>query len=103
MIKVTVLHESKEGKKFDLDYYLNQHIPQVRQKLGSASKRVDVDQGLGGGQPGTKPPFIVMTHLHFDSLETLQAAFAPIAAWLAEDRANYTNEPPLVQISEVKL
>ena len=103
MIKVTVLHESKVGKTFDLDYYLNQHIPQVRERLGSACNRVEVDHGLGGGQPGSKPPFLVMTHLHFDSLETLQAAFARIAPWLAEDRANYTNEPPLLQISEVKL
>jgi hypothetical protein len=38
MIKVSVLHESAAGMTFDLDYYLNQHIPQVMGRLGSACK-----------------------------------------------------------------
>ncbi len=30
MIKVTVLYPNEEGKKFDLDYYLNKHLPMVQ-------------------------------------------------------------------------
>jgi len=103
MIKVSVCHEYKEGKRFDVDYYLTKHIPAIRQKLGSACKRMEVDQGLGGAQPGSKPPFFVMTHLLFDSLDAFRAAYAPHAAWVADDRTNYTDEPPLLQISEVKV
>jgi hypothetical protein len=35
-------------------YYCDRHIPMVKQKLGAACKRVDLDQGLGGAQPGSK-------------------------------------------------
>ena len=103
MIKVSVFHETKEGKRFDRDYYYNQHIPLIRQKLGAACRRIEVDEGVAGGQPGSKPPFIVMTHLFFDSLDVFLAAYMPNVAWVAEDRPNYTDEPPLTQISEVKL
>ena len=34
MIKVSVLYENTEGKKFDMAYYWNKHIPMVKQKLG---------------------------------------------------------------------
>ena len=101
MIKVSVLHENKEGKRFDHDYYVAQHVPQLRQRLGPACKRIEVDRGLSGGQPGSRPPFLVMTHLFFDSVDAFKAAFAPHAAWLVEDRKHYTDEPPLVQVSEV--
>jgi hypothetical protein len=29
MIKVSVFYANEEGKKFDMDYYLNSHIPLV--------------------------------------------------------------------------
>jgi uncharacterized protein (TIGR02118 family) len=103
MIRVSVFHENKEGKRFDLNYYLTQHIPTVKQKLGPACKRIEVDQGLSGGQAGSKPLFLIMTHIFFDSVEAFRAAYGPNAAWVAEDRKNYTDEPPLLQISEVKV
>jgi uncharacterized protein (TIGR02118 family) len=103
MIRVSAFHENKEGKRFDRDYYYNQHIPLIKKRLGAACTRIEVDEGLAGAQPVSKPPFIVMTHLFFDSLEAFKAAYAPNAAWVAEDRPNYTDEAPLLQISEVKI
>ena len=38
MIKVSGFYPNTEGKKFDLDYYLKQHIPMVQQKLGASCK-----------------------------------------------------------------
>jgi len=32
MIKVNMLYPNEEGKKFDMDYYCNIHIPMVREK-----------------------------------------------------------------------
>lgn len=34
MIKVTVFYQNDEGKRFDMEYYLNKHITMVQQKLG---------------------------------------------------------------------
>ena len=102
MIKVSVLYGNSEGKKFDMAYYCNKHIPMVKEKLGSACRRVDVDQGLSGAQPGTKPPFIVMAHGLFDSVDALLEAFGPHADTIMGDIANYTDILPLIQLSEVR-
>jgi uncharacterized protein (TIGR02118 family) len=103
MIKVTVLYENAEGKKFDMAYYCEKHIPMVKQKLGSACRRVDVDQGLGGAQPGSKPAFVAMANLHFDSVDAFQHAFAPHADSILGDIPNYTDIQPLIQVNEVKM
>jgi uncharacterized protein (TIGR02118 family) len=60
MIKVSVFYPNEEGKKFDMEYYLNKHIPMVQQKLGAALKSGAVEQGLGGAEPGS--PATYTTH-----------------------------------------
>ncbi len=77
MIKVSVLYPNIEGKKFDMEYYCNKHIPMVQQKLGTACKRVAVEQGQGGAEPGSRATYIAVGHLYFDSVEAFQNAFGP--------------------------
>jgi uncharacterized protein (TIGR02118 family) len=103
MIKVSVLYRNDEGKQVDMGYYCNKHIPMVKDKLGAACKRVDVDQGLGGAQPGSRPAFVAMAHLVFDSVDAFQSAFAPHADSIMGDIPNYTDIQPLIQVNEVKM
>ncbi|MCA1605421.1 MAG: EthD family reductase [Acidobacteria bacterium] len=103
MIKVSVLYPAGAGNTFDMDYYLNKHIPMVREKLGTACKGATVEQGLGGAMPGTPPAFGAMGHLYFDSVEAFQTAFAPHAEEIMSDIPNYSNVQPTIQVSEVKL
>jgi uncharacterized protein (TIGR02118 family) len=103
MINVNVVYPNKEGAKFDMNYYLTSHIPMVKRVLGSALKGCVVEQGLGGGAPGTKAEFSVMCHLRFDSVESFQTAFGPVAAQIQNDVANYSSEAPIIQLSDVKL
>lgn len=103
MIKVSILYPNEDGKKFDMDYYLNSHIPMVQEKLGSAMKGGSVDQGINGGAPGSPPIYIAMAHLLFDSLESYQSAFGPHTETILADIPNYTDIQPAMQISEVKI
>jgi uncharacterized protein (TIGR02118 family) len=103
VIRVSVLYENSEGKKFDMAYYCNKHIPMVKEKLGSACRRLDVDQGMGGAQPGSKPAFVAMVHLVFDSVEGFQNAFGPHADAIMGDIPNYTDIQPIIQVNEVKM
>jgi len=103
MIKVSVLYENIEGKKFDMIYYCNRHIPMVKQKLGIACKRVDIDQGLSGAQPGSAPAFVAMAHLLFDSVDAFQKAFGPHAETIMGDIPNFTDIQPIIQLNEVKM
>lgn len=72
MTKVSVLYPNGSGKKFDMDYYLNSHVPLVAKTLGDALKGASYDKGLAGG--------------------------API---LMGDLPNFTNIEPEIQINEV--
>ena len=103
MIKVSVLYPNGAGTKFDMTYYLNQHIPMLHRLLGSALKEVSVEHGISGGQPGSAAPYIAIGHLLFDSVQSFQTSFAPHAQEITEDIPKYTDSQPLIQIGEVKL
>ena len=103
MIKVSVLYPNEEDKKFDMDYYLNSHIPMVQEKLGDALKGGAVEQGLGGVEPGSPAIYVAMAHLLFDSVETFQSAFGPHSEAIMADVPNHTDIQPTIQISEVKM
>ena len=103
MIKVSVFYPDREGSKFDMDYYCNSHIPMVREKLDPACKNVAVEHGIGGATPGSRPGFIAMGHLYFDSVEAFQKAFGPHADAIMGDIPNYTDIQPTIQFSEVKV
>jgi len=103
MIKVSVFYPNEGGKKFDMGYYFNKHMPMIQQKLGAACKRVDAEQGLGGVAPGAPATYTAMCHLYFDSIETFQAAFGPQAQAIMGDMPNYTDIQPIIQLSEVKI
>jgi uncharacterized protein (TIGR02118 family) len=103
MIKVSVFYPQKDGSTFDMQYYVNKHIPMVRQKLGTACKGIAVEQGIAGGVPGSPPTYAAMGHLWFESTDSFQAAFGPHAATIMADIPNYSDVQPVIQISEVKL
>jgi len=103
MIKLNVLYPNKEGCKFDMDYYCNNHIPMVQEKLGAAVKGVAVEQGLSGAEPGSQATYVAMAHILFDSVEAFQGAFGPHAKEIMGDVPNYTDIQPTIQISEVKI
>ena len=103
MIKVSEFYADRAGSKFDMDYYCNSHIPMVREKLGAACKGAAVEQGMSGATPGSRPGFVAMGHLYFDSVEAFQTAFGPHAQVIMADIPNHTDIEPTIQISEVKI
>lgn len=102
MIKVSILYPNIAGGRFDADYYFERHMPMSLQRLAPALKGVSLEQGISGDTPGTPPPYLIMSHLLFDSLEDFEAAFAPHAEELIGDIPNYTDIEPVIQFSEVK-
>jgi uncharacterized protein (TIGR02118 family) len=100
-IKVTILYPNGDGKKFDMDYYANKHIPMVAGLLGDSLKMATIDKGIAGGMPGASAPFAAIGYLYFDKLSTYQNSFKPVADQIRNDIPNYTNIQPVIQISEV--
>ena len=101
MIKVNVFYPAGEGKKFDMDYYVNTHVPIVSATLGEALKGSSFDAGRGGGAPGLPAPFVAIANMYFNSMEEFGHAFAGASATLMADLPNFTDIEPVIQISEV--
>jgi uncharacterized protein (TIGR02118 family) len=100
-IKVSVLYPNGEGKKFDMDYYSNIHVPMVGGLLGDAVIGATVENGLGGGAPNSSAPFAAMGNLYFNNMDTFENSFGPNAETIMADLPNFTNIEPIIQISEV--
>jgi uncharacterized protein (TIGR02118 family) len=102
MIRVSVLYPTSEGKKFDVDYYVNKHMKLVRERLTAFGLvRTEVDKGVAGGAPGAPAPYVAIGHVYFNGLDGFQKGMGQHGKEIMADIANYTNIQPQIQISEV--
>lgn len=84
-----------------MDYYLKVHVPLAMERLGSAISSFSVDVGMSAPH-WPAPLFATAGHYICESAEAFMAAYAPHAADLQADVANYTDVEPVIQISEVR-
>ncbi|MCK8779915.1 EthD family reductase [Rhizobium sp. NTR19] len=101
MIKMSVYYPSNRGSRFDHDYYRTRHMPMIKERLGDACLRYEIDRGISGREPGTTPEFVAACHVCVPDLETFKEAFEPHRADVGADVQNYTDIVPIVQMSEI--
>jgi len=103
MIRLSVMYPRTEGTRFDLDYWVDKHIPMIQAHCGDSLRAAAVDAGLAGGMAGEPSAFYGSAHLTFESLESMNAALAPHLAETMGDLPNYTDTAPMIEVSVVKL
>jgi uncharacterized protein (TIGR02118 family) len=101
MIKVSVMYPNGPDAHFDAAYYRDKHMPMVKQLMGDHCKSYAVDHAIAGGQDASNAPYIAMGHLFCESVEAFQAGFGPHTKEIMADVPNYTNQKPIIQMSEV--
>ena len=101
MLRVTILYPRTAESRFDMDYYLEKHIPLVARLLGDNLERYEVDEGLGGALPGDPPPFAALGHFYFASTDALKA-MGKTGPEMTADLSNFTDVQPLVQVSKIR-
>lgn len=101
MIKVSVMYPQRPGGRFDEAYYLGTHMPMVKRLMGDTLRFYAVDRGTAGGAPGDPPVYVIVAHLHCDSVADFQRGFGPHTDEIMGDIPNYTDLTPIMQISEV--
>src|SRR5271166_2087979 len=99
MVKVSILYPNKPGSRFDVDYYLQVHMPLAIRLIGTAVKAVSVEIGVGGAMPDQPPPYAAIVGFTCESVQAFSEAFLPIAAELQGDIPRYTNIEPVIQVS----
>jgi len=103
MFKISIFYPPTPSGRFDLAYYIDQHMPMVKNKIGAACVGFEVEAGLAGGAPGSTPPYVAIGVLRVSALEAFGAAMAQHGAEIMADIANYTDSQPVIQISEIKV
>ncbi|MBB5060491.1 uncharacterized protein (TIGR02118 family) [Granulicella aggregans] len=103
MVKVTILYPNSLESRFDVDYYLEKHMPRSIELLGAALKGVSVEIGMAKDLTGGLPPFAAICAFTCESLEAFLTAFAPHASELQGDMENYTDARAIVQVSELRI
>ena len=103
MIHTATLYPNGEGKTFDMDYYLNKHIPLLKSLVGDSVKLISIDRGLPSNSPDSPTPYLAIGHMYFESMSALQNSMTPeVLEKLMADMPNYTNCQPKVQFSVVE-
>lgn len=95
------MYPQTPGARFDLDYYVNQHIPMCRKFAEGLGMEFQVDQGIGTIIPGAPAPFVAMAVVTAPSLEALQQYLGANGPAIMGDIPNYTDIQPVFQISEI--
>jgi len=101
MIKVSVMYPNGPDAQFDDAYYRERHMPMVKSLMGEYCRYYTVDKALAAGASDANAPYIAMGHLYCDSVEDFQAGFGPHTQEIMADIPNYTNQKPVIQMSEV--
>jgi uncharacterized protein (TIGR02118 family) len=102
MIKISFLYPNSRAGRFDLQYYLEKHMPSSIDLLSvhSGFRGVSVERGVSAGPP-SEPPYIAVCNYLFESFDDFLAAVTPHMDQLRADMSNYTDIEPVIQISEV--
>lgn len=98
---INVMYENVDDATFDLDYYLNKHMPLVSEKFtrfGLQGWRVV--QGVGT-PTGEKPLYSIIATLEFETAQQFKDAVAAEGGPVFGDVPNFSNQSPVVVISNV--
>jgi len=102
MIKVTILYPNGEGKTFDMDYYVNNHMKMVANLAGDSIKAMSIEKGIAGGASEAPVPYLAIGNMYFDNISAFQNSLGPHSDKLVADIVNFTNCEPILQISLVQ-
>jgi uncharacterized protein (TIGR02118 family) len=102
MTRISFLYPNRADARFDIDYYIQKHMPWSIGLLSAypGFKGVSVERGLSG-IPGSVAPYVALCHFLFDSLDDFLTAVTPHMTALQADIKNYTDIEPIFQVSEV--
>ena len=102
MFRVSFMYPTTPGKRFDLEYYRDKHMPRVMERFRPFGLlRYEVDRGVSSGARGSAAPFVGGAHLYWERVEDFHRALDKHGVELLGDVPNYSEISPQVQISEV--
>lgn len=99
MIKITITYSVDTNDWFDMDYYINKHLPMSQSIFSEVLKGITIDHITDEKHQITQ----VTGALYFENVADFYKKFIPAQEELTKDTALYTNSTSTFQISEIKL
>lgn len=96
---VAVMYPAKPNGRFDLDYYMQKHIPLVKARWESCGLR-EVRVLRGTGAPGGEATYGVVALLRFGSMADFERAGREHGKEVLGDIPNFTDAQPVMQFCE---
>ncbi len=97
---ISVMYQVGPGQKFDLDYYVETHMPLVESLWKPAGlKGVEILKGISA-PGGMAAPFDVIVLMDFESLDAFTAAAAGHGNEILGDIPNFTDVQPTIQFND---
>jgi uncharacterized protein (TIGR02118 family) len=96
---VQAVYPVTDGASFDYDYYVETHLPLVREHFEPhGMTRLEASRGIAGG-PDAPPAYFAIATMSFPDEKSMTAALSA-AAPVLEDIANFTTCVPNLLIGE---
>lgn len=97
----TILYPNSPSKKFDLDYYLNTHMPLTEKLWGPLGLKSWKVVRFQPGADGAPPAYRLKTVTEWESREKMDAAMASeVTGTIFADVANFTDETWVGMVGE---
>ncbi|GAC1337187.1 MAG: hypothetical protein NVSMB18_01620 [Acetobacteraceae bacterium] len=97
---IAVMYPSAGGASFDEGYYMQTHIPLVRQRWEALGlTNISVMRGVPGPD-GTAPTYTIVALLTFGSMDQFKSAAAQHGEEIFADIPNFTAGSPVLQFNE---
>jgi uncharacterized protein (TIGR02118 family) len=90
MTRISFLYPNRKGSRFEMDYYVEKHMPWSIALLSAhpGFKGVSVEHGVSGVAPGVDSEYVAVCHFFFESLDDFMAAVTPKLGALQADMKN---------------
>ncbi len=101
MVQVTVLYPRTDGASFDFEYYADHHMGLVRRFFGEDAWDIQVERGIEGGRPGSKPAYVALCRLQTHSSETWHKYIGENFDEFVGDIPKFTTIQPKILFTEI--
>jgi len=101
MYCLTVTYPAQSGKRFDLTYYVDTHIPLCARLFTGYGYHGHVLRLNGGAEPGTGGAYLAEVDFFFESHEHLLKALGEQGGAVRADVAHYTDIEPSMCFADV--
>jgi uncharacterized protein (TIGR02118 family) len=105
MFNISFIYQKKQGAEFNLEYFVNFHVPMTLKLLSGKRgfKGVSVEIGLDMEDAKFESSVIAISQYYYDTIEHFMEEYSYHEKEISEDLVNYSNIKPVIQINKVQL